>query len=195
MVRELVAAQFELRALHDLRRAAALRAARRKQRDAGGADLGTSTAADEGDENSDPNNHALDGGATKPATKAAGVAGGDDVDSIIANESPYPSKKDLYAAAAAGDADMVRHILQPKFTLSVAPLPLASDSEGEAAVASSFFSDVLGCALVRACEFGRGDVSLALLELGANVHAVDPADASKQVCTHGSTSAIKRLRM
>jgi len=179
LVQELVASQFELRELFDLR------AEQEKKK------IGNSSTKQSGevDENLDPNNKKK-GEETKAAKDARQVTG----------TAPYYSTKDLFDAAGAGDTELVQRILQPKFVLTVSKRATENPStvEGVENESPSFFASILGQALGKACEFGHGEVSHALLELGADVCATDPADDKQHDSLHkaaasGSADLVKML--
>eukprot|EP00750_Incisomonas_marina_P001769 INCI11641.2.p1 GENE.INCI11641.2~~INCI11641.2.p1 ORF type:complete len:511 (+),score=123.11 INCI11641.2:227-1759(+) len=212
LVRELVAAQFELRELHDFRKAAQQAASSKQQANSTRMSevLPTPTIGADGDENSDPNN-IMRPDATRRKASEADVPKQEHQD-----KSPYPSKQDLCKAAANGDAELVRRLLQPKLVLTVPRessdadarpgAKIGGDGSGEDAsqqdqnvrVEPSFFSNVLGFALLHACAGGHGAVSHTLIELGANVRAVDPEDKMQQAPLHkaassGSVDLLKAL--
>lgn len=154
-------------------------------------------------ENSDPNSSESKGfnsSSTIEASKA-----NSEVDRTQNQRSIYYSRQELMNAAANGNLSLIQKMLQPQLNLTVAPkdddisskLP-NDNNKNTNKKASTFFSNMLGCALLRSCESGHGSVSHTLLELGANIFAIDAKDVKQQsslhkAAGHGDAELVKML--
>ena len=167
---------------------------------------------EDNEENADPNASVSAESMQKIADKSLenkpSLATEADDAPFVEKPCPYHSENDLLEAAGRGDSALLNQILQPKLTLTVSPdakpdgdktsetaKPKVAANKGDS---TTYFSDLLGRALVRACAEGRGDVSHSLLQMGADVTAVDPTDRQKQPPLHkaaanGSLNLLKIL--
>lgn len=195
VVQELVATQFQLRDFHESQKKDKQRARRKSRR----------VLPESGEENDNPNNNETIKSNTGNTNKPAAISVPSSKNELV---SPYPSKSELFEAAAEGDKALLKSLLQPKIILTKTALESSGNEDDSQNATTSkkknnvsettFFTDLLGCALVRACSRKQLNTAKMLVELGANVRQVDPEDPTKQSSLHkaaasGSADILKML--